>query len=209
MSKEFIMKVIIVGNPSVGKSNLILQYTENRFNSEHSPTVGLDFSSKKVQLNNITFTCQLWDTAGQEHFQSITRKYYKDSTCAVVVFDITNRNTFTSVQRWFNDIKKECDDNILIVLVGNKSDLENKRQVMYDEAKTLADEFNVSYYETSAKNGNNVDKMFKELIQVVEETIRNDENSWANMNLRKIDNFVLEDEQNNKYNYCYYRSIKC
>jgi small GTP-binding protein len=209
MSNEFIMKVIIVGNPSVGKSNLILQYTENKFNSEHSPTLGLDFSTKKVQLNNITFTCQLWDTAGQEQFQSITSKYYKDSTCAVIVFDITDRKSFISVKKWHHDITKECDDNVVIALVGNKCDLENKRQVTYDDARTLADELNVSYYETSAKTGDNIDNMFKELIQVVEEIIRNDENGWMNMKLSKMDKLVLEHDNNNRHKYCYGYSGKC
>lgn len=209
MSNEFIMKVIIVGNPSVGKSNLILQYTENKFNSEHSPTLGLDFSTKKVQLNNITFTCQLWDTAGQEQFHSITSKYYKDSTCAVIVFDITDRKSFTSVKKWHHDITKECDDNVVIALVGNKCDLENKRQVTYDDARTLADELNISYYETSAKTGDNINNMFNELIQVVEEIIRNDENGWMNMKLSKMDKLVLEHDNNNRHKYCYGYSGKC
>ena len=185
MSYDYKMKVIIVGDSSVGKSNLILQYTENKFNDGHNPTLGLDFSAKKVQVNDLTFMCQIWDTAGQENFRSITRTYYKDCTCALIVFDITSRRSFNSVQEWFNDINDNCNKSTLVVLVGNKSDLESKRQVLHEDAVNYANSVGLQYFETSAKSGHNVQKLFNGLVEVYADKVKNSRQNWKLLNIEQ------------------------
>ena len=193
------MKIIIVGDSSVGKSNLILQYTENRFNEGHNPTLGLDFLAKKVKVNDLMFMCQIWDTAGQENFRSITRTYYKDCTCAIIVFDITSRRSFNSVQSWFNDINDNCTKNTLVVLVGNKVDLDSKRQVLYEDAVNYANSVGLQYFETSAKNGHNVQKLFDGLVEVYADKIRNSRHNWKLLNIEPNEKKVFDLDDDNKF----------
>ena len=128
--------------------------------------------AKNINVNGRNVRIQIWDTAGEEAFRSITRSYYKSSTCAFIVYDITEKKTFYDVTSWLQDCRDMCYKNILIYLIGNKSDLEEKRQVTYEEGKKFAQDNNLVFYETSALNGNNIEEIFNqsasELVQKLE-----------------------------------------
>ena len=136
---NYLFKYIIIGDASVGKSNILLKYAHNQFKPGYQLTIGVEFGAKNVEINNKTYHIQIWDTAGQENFRSITRAYYKNSVCALVVYDLTNKETFDSVQAWIDDCKSQSPKNIYMLLVGNKEDLaESERQVSYKEGSEFA-----------------------------------------------------------------------
>ena len=137
VSYHYLLKYIIIGDPSVGKSNLLLKYAHNKFTNEYQATIGVEFGAKNLTINGKIFRIQIWDTAGQENFRSITRAYYKNSVCAIVAYDITNRTSFENVQEWIDEVKSQTPKEILLVLVGNKIDLESERIVSFDEGKKI------------------------------------------------------------------------
>ena len=153
-------KYIIIGDAAVGKSNLLLRYAHGQFKPEYQLTIGVEFGAKNVEIRNKIYRIQIWDTAGQENFRSITRAYYKNSVCALVVYDISSRDSFNNVSTWIDDCKNQSPKTIFMVLVGNKSDLEDRRQVSKDEGQELADKYGIQFYETSAKTGDNVESIF-------------------------------------------------
>ena len=157
---DYLLKYIIIGDAAVGKSNLLLRYCHGQFKPEYQLTIGVEFGAKNVQINNKIFRIQIWDTAGQENFRSITRAYYKNSVCALVVYDISSRDTFNNVSTWIEDCKNQSPKTIFMALVGNKSDLNDKRQVSFDEGRDLAERNNMMFFETSAKDGTNVEEIF-------------------------------------------------
>jgi small GTP-binding protein len=157
---DYLFKYIIIGDAAVGKSNLLLRYAHGQFKPEYQLTIGVEFGAKNVEIRNKTYRIQIWDTAGQENFRSITRAYYKNSVCALVVYDISSRDSFNNVSTWIEDCKNQSPKTIFMVLVGNKSDLEDKRQVSKEEGQDLADKYGINFFETSAKTGENVEEVF-------------------------------------------------
>ena len=170
---DYLLKYIIIGDATVGKSNLLLRYVHGQFKPEYQLTIGVEFGAKNIEISSKTFRIQIWDTAGQENFRSITRAYYKNSVCALVVYDISSRDSFNNVMSWIEDCKNQSPKTIFIVLVGNKSDLEDKRQVTYEEGKELADKNELLFFESSAKEGTNVEDIFvnsaKEIAKKIEQ----------------------------------------
>lgn len=156
---NYLFKYIIIGDSAVGKSNLLLKYAHNKFSEDYQTTIGVEFGAKNMALNNKSYRIQIWDTAGQENFRSITRAYYKNSVCAIVVYDITNRDSFGNIQTWVEDCKNQSPKTIFLVLVGNKCDLEDKRKVQYNEGLELAKTNGMLFFETSAKTGVNVEEV--------------------------------------------------
>ena len=199
---NYLLKYIIIGDPSVGKSNILLKYAHNKFTNEYQATIGVEFGAKNLTLDGKIFRIQIWDTAGQENFRSITRAYYKNSVCALVVYDITNRISFENVQEWIDEVKSQTPKEILLVLVGNKIDLENERVVSFDEGKKLSEDNDMLFFETSAKNGNGINDVFlnscREIYQNIEKGfydlnneacgIKKGENDNGNINLGNDDN---------------------
>ena len=157
---DYLLKYIIIGDAAVGKSNLLLRYAHGQFKPEYQLTIGVEFGAKNIQINNKIFRIQIWDTAGQENFRSITRAYYKNSVCALVVYDISSRDSFDHVSTWIEDCKNQSPKTIFMVLVGNKCDLNDKRQVTIEEGRELAERNEMLFFETSAKDGINVDEIF-------------------------------------------------
>ena len=157
---NYLFKYIIVGDPSVGKSNLLMKFAHNKFTDEYQATIGVEFGAKNIEFDNQIYRIQIWDTAGQENFRSITRAYYKNSVCAMVVYDITSLDSFHHVQNWIEDIRNQSPKTVLIILIGNKIDLEEKRAVSYDEGSEFAIRNGIIFAETSAKTGDGIEEIF-------------------------------------------------
>jgi Ras-related protein Rab-2A len=162
MNYEYLFKYIIIGDSHVGKSSIMTQFVDKKFNYNHDMTIGVDFSSTIININKRKIKINIWDTAGQEAFRSITRSYYKASTAILLVYDITNIQSFNSLDRWYHEIKCNINSsyNPQIFLVGNKADQEEKRQVSYDKGNDFAIKYNMYFCETSAKTSHNIDKIF-------------------------------------------------
>ncbi|XP_070838843.1 ras-related protein Rab-6A isoform X1 [Chaetodon trifascialis] len=149
-------KLVFLGEQSVGKTSLITRFMYDSFDNTYQATIGIDFLSKTMYLEDRTIRLQLWDTAGQERFRSLIPSYIRDSAAAVVVYDITNVNSFQQTTKWIDDVRTERGSDVIIMLVGNKTDLADKRQVSIEEGERKARELNVMFIETSAKAGYNV-----------------------------------------------------
>ncbi|KAJ3049220.1 Ras- protein Rab-6A [Rhizophlyctis rosea] len=160
-------KLVFLGEQSVGKTSLITRFMYDTFDNTYQATIGIDFLSKTMYLEDRTVRLQLWDTAGQERFRSLIPSYIRDSSVAVVVYDITNRNSFMNTEKWVEDVRAERGNDVIIVLVGNKTDLSDKRQVSTEEGERKAKEFNVMFIETSAKAGYNVKALFRKIAQAL------------------------------------------
>ena len=164
---DMIFKIVLIGDTSVGKTNILSKYLSDEFDPESKATVGVEFGTKNFKIENNIVKVQIWDTAGQERYRSITNAYYKGAKGSLLVYDITNRKSFDNLDKWISDLKTNGDSSLSIVLLGNKSDLENQRQISIEEGKNKAAFFNVAFMETSALNGNNIEKAFDELISDV------------------------------------------
>ncbi|XP_061900289.1 ras-related protein Rab-41 isoform X2 [Entelurus aequoreus] len=154
-------KLVFLGEQSVGKTSLITRFMYDSFDNTYQATIGIDFLSKTMYLEDRTVRLQLWDTAGQERFRSLIPSYIRDSTIAVVVYDITNLNSFQQTSKWIDDVRTERGSDVIIMLVGNKTDLADKRQITTEEGEQRAKELNVMFIETSAKTGYNVKQLFR------------------------------------------------
>jgi len=157
---NFLFRYIIVGDMAVGKSCILLQFTDNKFRHQHELTIGVEFGAKTVDIDSKLVKIQIWDTAGQEAFQAITRTYYKGAVGALLVYDITRKETFLHVMKWLDEVRNNSSKNIVVILIGNKKDLENKRQVSYEEGEQLAKENGLLFLEVSAKTALNVEEAF-------------------------------------------------
>ena len=170
MSKEkydYIMKLILIGDASVGKTNILTKYLKNEFDPNSKATVGVELGTKNIQIDNKIIKVQIWDTAGQERYKAITSTYYKGAKGAIIVYDITRKITFDNIEKWIGDLKVNGDENIIIFLVGNKSDLNDNREVSKEDGLNKSEKFNIPFLETSALCGENIPKVFEELIQKV------------------------------------------
>jgi len=161
----------------------MLQFTEDKFREKHEITIGVEFASKTIEINNKLIKIQIWDTAGHEAFQSITRTYYKGAVGALLVYDITNKESFLHCQNWLNELKENGDKDVIVILVGNKSDLEKDRQVKKEEGETFAESNNLFFLETSAKEGKNIFNIFKISAQkILDNIIKSEESGIRNNN---------------------------
>ena len=173
---------------AVGKSCILLQFTDNKFRYQHELTIGVEFGAKTIDINGKSIKIQIWDTAGQEAFQAITRTYYKGAIGALLVYDITRRETFTHVTKWLDDVRTNSSKNVTVILIGNKKDLEDKRQVSYEEGEAFAKENGLMFLETSAKTAYNVVESFNLSAQCILNNIERtgiDPTISSNINLNK------------------------
>ena len=188
---SYSVKYIIVGDSSVGKSNILLRFSRNVFDPGHQATLGIEFANKHILYNNIDYLVQVWDTAGQENFRSVTRAYYKASAVAMVVYDITNEESFKNIQSWIKDCKDLAPKTVQMVLIGNKNDLEESRVITKERGEELARENRMMFFETSALNGNGVEEAFQKSIELVDQKIRSgfyDLTNSSNQGIKKLSN---------------------
>ena len=159
-------KILLLGDCAVGKSCLLLRYCENSFQESHLATIGLDFRLKTITLeNNRKIRIQIWDTAGEDRFRSITRNYYKGAHGIVLIYDVTDQQSFQHIKDWVDKIKEESKEGVIIYLVGNKIDLIDKRIITNADGKKLSEEIKIKYYETSAKDSIGVNEVFENLVK--------------------------------------------
>jgi len=165
---DTLLKILLIGDSGVGKSSLLLRFAENEFCDTFTSTIGVDFKVKTIEIGERTVKLQIWDTAGQERFRTITSSYYRGAHGILVVFDVTNPETFTNVQKWLTEVERYALEGVTKVLVGNKCDLESLRKVSRQEAQEFADQLGLIYLETSAKSASNVTEVFTQMSQAIE-----------------------------------------
>ena len=171
---DYIYKIVLVGDSGVGKTNLLLRYLKNKFDQNSKATVGVEFGSKNITIDNSIVKAQVWDTAGQERYRSITSAYYKGSHGALVVYDVTKIESFNNVDKWISDLRNNTDEKLVIILIGNKIDLDKERTVKTEEGQEKSNENELAYIETSALDSRNVEKAFESIVTKIHKTYIND-----------------------------------
>lgn len=168
---DYLFKVVLIGDSGVGKSNLLSRFTRNEFCLESKSTIGVEFATRTVQVEGKTIKAQIWDTAGQERYRAITSAYYRGAVGALLVYDITKPTTFENVGRWLKELRDHADSNIVIMLVGNKSDLKHLRGVSTEDAQSFAEKEGLSFLETSALEATNVERAFQTILAEIHRII--------------------------------------
>ncbi|KAM4736094.1 RAB11a, member RAS oncogene family, like [Anableps anableps] len=164
---DYLFKVVLIGDSGVGKSNLLSRFTRNEFNLESKSTIGVEFATRSIQVEGKTVKAQIWDTAGQERYRAITSAYYRGAVGALLVYDIAKHLTYENAERWLKELQDHADSNIVIMLVGNKSDLRHLRAVPTEEAKGFAEKNGLSFLETSALDSSNVELAFQTILTAI------------------------------------------
>ena len=176
-------KMSLIGDSGVGKTNILNRYINNTFSETTKSTVGVELGTKVEEYNNTKIKVQIWDTAGQERYKSITKTYYKGAKGAFIVYDITKKDSFKNIDKWIQDLREFGEDDAVILIVGNKCDLEENREVTTEEVKKKAEVYKMAYCETSALKSKNINYAFQTLIKLVAEKMenkKNEENKYGN-----------------------------
>ena len=171
---EMMIKVILIGDSGVGKTNIMSKFLKNQFLEDSKATVGVEFGSKLFIQQGHKIKAQIWDTAGQEKYKAITSAYYKGSKGALVIYDITQKETFANIEKWINDLKCKGDPKITIIIIGNKNDLEEKRQISKEQGEEKAKSFGCAFLETSAFSGDNIEKAFEMMVKEIYDKFTSD-----------------------------------
>jgi len=171
MEEEVVYKVLLLGDSSVGKTCFLLRYCDKSFQDVHLSTIGLDYRLKSMTLkNNKNIKLQIWDTAGQDRFRAITKNYYKGANGIILIYDVTSIQTYENVKNWISQIREESNPNVIIYLVGNKIDVpEEQKLVKTEDGQKIADEYKLPFNEASAKDGTNINEIFQELLEEIDE----------------------------------------
>ena len=167
---DYIFKVLLIGNSDVGKSSLILRYVDQIWNDVFVPTIGVDFKVKSIEVDKKLVKMQIWDTAGQERFRNVISSYFKGAHGILLIYDITCRESFKELENWLGEVERHASSQVLKILIGNKSDLEEKREIQKDEGEAFAMRNGMQFIETSAKNNTNVSEAFEALAKIMVES---------------------------------------
>ncbi|KAL0549804.1 hypothetical protein IC582_014293 [Cucumis melo] len=204
---DYLFKVVLIGDSGVGKSNLLSRFTRNEFCLESKSTIGVEFATRTLQVEGRTVKAQIWDTAGQERYRAITSAYYRGALGALLVYDVTKPMTFDNVSRWLKELRDHADSNIVIMLIGNKTDLKHLRAVATEDAQSYAEKEGLSFIETSALEATNVEKAFQtilsEIYRIISKKSLNSEEPSAANNIKEGKTIVVgESEANTKKACC-------
>lgn len=161
---DYAFKVVMVGDSGVGKTNILSRFTRNEFNVQSKATIGVEFATKPIHMEGNTIKLQIWDTAGQERYRAVTSAYYRGAVGALLVYDITERSTFNKVESWLKELRDHTEDDIVVMLVGNKSDMLNERTVETDEAEAFSVQHKLLFIETTALDATNVETAFQQIV---------------------------------------------
>lgn len=166
---DYLFKAVLIGDSAVGKSNLLSRFARDEFHLDSKPTIGVEFAYRNIKVGDKVIKAQIWDTAGQERFRAITSSYYRGALGAMLVYDITRRGTFENLKKWLHELREFGNPDMVIVLVGNKSDLSSSREVNIEDGKSLAQLEGLCFMETSAKEKLNVEEAFLQMITKIHE----------------------------------------
>ena len=167
---DLVYKILLLGDSEVGKSCFLMRYADNVFVDNYITTIGLDYKLKYIQLDSgQVIKVQLWDTAGQDRYRTIAKNYYKGSHGILLLYDVTKTSSFENIREWIKDIREEVYEKAIIFLIGNKIDKKDQIKIKTEDAEKLAEEFNIPFFEASAKSGENVDEIFKALYKKISE----------------------------------------
>jgi len=183
---DYMFKLLIIGNSSVGKTSFLFRYADDSFTSAFVSTVGIDFKVKTVFRQDKRVKLQIWDTAGQERYRTITTAYYRGAMGFILMYDVTNEESFSSVHDWCTQIKTYSWDNAQVILVGNKCDMEDERVISFERGKQLADSLGLEFFETSAKENINVRAVFERLVDIICDKMSESLDSDPSMNTNKV-----------------------
>jgi Ras-related protein Rab-5C len=163
-------KLVLLGDMGAGKSSLVMRFVKGEFFDYQESTVGAAFMTQSLAVNEISVKFEIWDTAGQERYHSLAPMYYRGAAAAIVVYDITNHDSFVRARKWVNELQRQGNQNLVIALAGNKADLSRRRQVEPEEGQAYADEYELFFMETSARTGTNVNELFYEIARMLPKT---------------------------------------
>ncbi|KAG7550180.1 Small GTP-binding protein domain [Arabidopsis thaliana x Arabidopsis arenosa] len=161
---DYVFKLVLIGDSGVGKSQILSRYARNEFSLDSKATIGVEFQTRTLVIDHKSVKAQIWDTAGQERYRAVTSAYYRGAVGAMLVYDVTRRQTFDHIPRWLEELRNNADKNIVIILVGNKSDLEDQRAISMEDAKEFAEKEGLFFLETSALNAVNVESAFSTVL---------------------------------------------
>ena len=178
---EMIFKIIIIGDLASGKTNILSKYLTNTFEPNSTPTIGVEMKVKDFKIKEDLVKAQFWDTAGQEKYDSLTTSYYKGAKGALIVYDITQKSSFDKIESLLKKLRDNSNKNVSVILVGNKCDLEDNREVLKEDGEELAKKLKIKFMEVSAKTGENLDKLFQNLIDEVYEKYNKEFKSFASI----------------------------
>eukprot|EP00457_Paulinella_chromatophora_P009158 gb/GEZN01009214.1/.p1 GENE.gb/GEZN01009214.1/~~gb/GEZN01009214.1/.p1 ORF type:complete len:210 (-),score=34.87 gb/GEZN01009214.1/:680-1309(-) len=192
---DYLFKLVLIGDSGVGKSCLLLRFADDNFTDSYISTIGVDFRFRTVTIEKKTVKLQIWDTAGQERFRTITSAYYRGADGIIMVYDVTSNESFEHVEEWLSEVDRYANENTSKLLVGNKADLIEEKQVSEENAQRFAEKLGISFIETSAKTATNVDTAF---LTMAKELIRNREKTGGKGEGKKGEKVKLQPVRNNK-----------
>ncbi|KAG0265887.1 GTP-binding protein [Mortierella polycephala] len=193
-SYDYLIKLLLIGDSGVGKSCLLLRFSDDSFTPSFITTIGIDFKIRTIELDGKRIKLQIWDTAGQERFRTITTAYYRGAMGILLVYDVTDERSFTNIRNWFSNIEQHASEGVNKILIGNKCDMPDKKVVSKDQGQALADEFGIKFLETSAKSNICVEEAFFSLARDIKKRmIDTQTNQTQNPNT-----LVVEDRSGNK-----------
>ncbi|CAD8126725.1 unnamed protein product [Paramecium sonneborni] len=197
---DWLVKVIVIGDSGVGKTNILSQFCDAKFSITHMATLGVDFKIKTIDVDGKKLKLQIWDTAGQERFRNITKTYYKGAQGVILTYSVIDRQSFQNVDGWLRSIQENTNSNdVQLVLVGNKADMSAERQVTMEEGQKLSQQYNIPFFETSAKSNMNINESFNNLAQRIISTLCK---MQANDDGQKLDLKKTEGKEKNKSDVC-------
>ncbi|KAL1206821.1 Ras-related protein RABA4b [Cardamine amara subsp. amara] len=168
---DYVFKVVLIGDSAVGKSQLLARFTRDEFSLDSKATIGVEFQTRTLVIDDKNIKAQIWDTAGQERYRAVTSAYYRGAVGAMLVYDMTKRESFDHIPRWLEELRTHADKNIVIILIGNKKDLEDQRSVPMEDAKEFAEKEELFFLETSALKSTNVENSFNTLLTEIFNTV--------------------------------------